>query len=309
MNSYVEETIQPKTVSNFGFHLVGAGLMGLNCLRHRIKGYTTPRTFPISEIERGVAYDLSVVDGWINHLTSYRSEQTVEGGDVLELGPGADLGTGLILLAMGAKSYTALDVNALVNNVPMAFYDSLFQSIGERWPQTDVSDLKDQLTKCLEGRPDRLRYHVDKSFDVSSLRDKVDLVFSQAAFEHFVAPDQAIQQLSQVVRTGGVLVTEIDLCTHTRWIKDQDPLNIYRYSDGFWNLCRFNGSPNRVRGWQYKSYLETNGWNTIEIRPLRVLDAQYVRRVQPSLCPQFRSMQPDDIEQLSIMLLARKSQS
>ena len=48
------------------------------------------------------------------------------------------------------------------------------------------------------------------------------------------------------------LVAEIDLQTHTRWIRNVDPLNIYRYSGQLYGSFRFSdgdGAPARVHAW------------------------------------------------------------
>jgi len=124
-----------------------------------------------------------------------------------------------------------------------------------------------QLAKIKDGYESRLRYVVNKNFDIVAAFGKatIDLVFSQAAFEHFDDIEKAVSQLSEICKDGALLVAEIDLKTHSRWIRDVDPNNIYRYSNYVYNLFRASGTPNRYRPYQYKEALERFGWSNIYI--------------------------------------------
>ena len=166
--------------------------------------------------------------------------------------------------------------------------------------------LKEHLDKCYKGKNDRISYIVDNNFEISKIKDKFDIVFCQASFQQFTNVEKSFIELSSVVKNGGVLVTEIDLKTHTRWIRDRDPLNIYRYNDFFWNLFSFKGSPNRIRAFEYKELLEKNGWSNIEIEPLTVLDDEYMDKVKPYLNKKFKKMNSSEMKMLNIMLMATK---
>ncbi len=98
------------------------------------------------------------------------------------------------------------------------------------------------------------------------------MVFSQAVFEHFDDIHSTISQLSKICKSGAVLVAEVDLKTHSRWIRDKDPNNIYRYPKWLYNLFWFRGIPNRLRPFHYKEALERFGWKDITITPLATLD-------------------------------------
>jgi SAM-dependent methyltransferase len=297
------ETVNPGKVSNRLHHCVGGAILLANKVRHAVRGYRTPRLFDASQIARGVEYDISVVDGWMDCLKRYSlPDADLAGKRVLELGPGADLGVGLILLASGAEKYTARDIHNLAASASGEFYDRLFENLADR---ADIDSLRHQLDLTRNGSPEKLCYQCDPKFDLSVLPDEsIDLIVSQAAFEHFDDLHRTIGQMSKLARPGAVLVCEIDLSTHTRWIRDRDPLNIYRYSDAFYNMLKFRGSPNRVRPQAYREMLSYAGWDDIQQYPLAVLDEDYLGSVQPSLARQFK----DDAEMgaLSVALCARK---
>lgn len=300
-------TIELPTPKNRFYHLAGFGILVLNKIRHSLQGYKTPRPFPVSEINRAIEYDYSVVQHWLSVLEEYTGQAaTLEGRTVLELGPGADLGIGLITLLRGARKYNALDVNNLVASVPQDFYQALFETMRQKGAsESEVAVLADELAKTQAGHNERLNYVVRDDFDIRVFSGEgVDTVFSQAAFEHFDDLATTFERLTATVRPQSVLVAEIDLNTHTRWIRDVDPLNIYRYSDSVYNLFRFPGSPNRVRPYQYVKLLERLGWKDIRIMPLTQVDKNYLEQVRPGLAHQYRA-ENNEIEYLNVMLCAR----
>ncbi len=301
------EVIKTKDVRNIPYHLVGKILIMINFIRYSLLGYRTPRTFSLDQINRSIHYDLKVVENWIKHLADYSKTDTLlKDKVILELGVGPDLGIGAILVTLGVKKYVAFDVHALAKSTPYEFYGRLFDTVKEKYPECDVDYLKDQFMKCQKGEDAKIQYIVDKNFEISRIKDKFDIVFSQAAFEHFTHMEKTVEELSSVVKSGGVLVTEIDLKTHTGWIRDRDPLNVYRHSDSFWNLFKFQGSVNRVRTFTYKELLEKNGWFDIEIKPLTILEDGYIEKVMPSLNKKFRNLDSSEMKLLSVMVMARK---
>lgn len=279
---------------------MGLAILFLNKVRYGVRGYREPRPFAPTDFERAINYDRHVVDGWRKALQNYTG-RGIDGKVVLELGPGADLGPALFLLDAGAQQYITVDANRLIDQTPLRFYEELLKSL----PHGD--NLKPELEKTLAGNDDRIQYVVDPTFNLTQLAtESIDVAVSQAAFEHFSDVEKTINQLSTVVKSGGVLVAEIDLMTHTGLLRDRDPLNIYRYSNLLYRLARFSGIPNRVRPQAYKDALERHGWYNVQIVPLQTLSSKQVDDIRPGLARPFR----DDPQMhiLSFLLLATKLQ-
>lgn len=274
-----------------------------------MKGYNSPRPFDISQFEQAINYDISVVKHWLLFLELYTNHSvTIKDKIILELGPGADLGIGLIVLHLGVKQYNSLDVNNLVESVPPLFYQKLFSQIQEKMGDgiPTIDYLKEQLALTNTGNNDRLNYVCRDDFDIRTFgTHSIDIVFSQAAIEHFEDIDKTFRQLSDVVKPGGILIAEIDLNTHTRWLREIDPLNIYRYPNWLYSALMFRGAPNRIRPTKFKSVLEDNGWNKIYIKPLTKISDHYLRKCRPYLCKNFRSAEAE-MEYLTIMICATK---
>lgn len=277
-------------------------------IKHNLQGYTSPKPFSITEVDRCIDYDVRTVEEWLGYLAEYTGvPDYLTGRRVLELGPGSDLGVGLILLSEGARRYSAVDANNLVASVPADFYRNLFQRIERKG---DFSSLEFELDLLNRGRPDRLNYVSRGDFDlVAALGEsRVDIIFSQAAFEHFEDIHKTIEQLTRVTSEDAVVVMTVDLQTHSRWIRDADPNNIYRYPSWLYRLFHFTGIPNRVRPQEYRVAFERNGWTNVSIRPLTSLSEERLRIIQPHLSRTFRNKQ-SDMEFLTMLLCARRSGS
>lgn len=297
--------LTPPIRNNFFLQSVGAAMLVLNKIRKMRTGYNDPRGFSSTEIERGIEYDFSVVDSWEKYLDFYlKGENLFEGKHILELGPGADLGIGIILLDRGAKQYSALDKHNLISGTPTIFYEKLMESSRLKSSPEQRKKLMGEVQKTLQNNPSKLVYRADPHFSIREITPKVDLVVSHAAFEHFDDLGALVKDITAVVKTGGVVCAQIDLQTHSRWIREADPNNIYRYSDWFYNLCRFSGSPNRWRPYEYKEAFEKEGWN-VTILPLHVLAPQILKHVQPSLASRFQNKK-NEMSTLTCMLLATK---
>lgn len=306
--SHVKLLELPKP-NNLFYFLLGFAVLVLNKIRYFFMGYTSPKPFDISQTQRAIDYDINVIKHWLHQLNLYIGEPVnIKGKNILELGPGSDLGVGLLMLAMGVKQYNALDVNDLVANVPPEFYETLFSTISCNTMlfETSGEDLRRQLEKTKQGNNERLNYVCKNDFDVGIFgKESIDIVFSQAAIEHFDDVKRTFSQLNEIVRPGGFFVAEIDLGTHTRLLRDVDPLNIYRYPRWLYKGLKFRGVPNRVRPDEYRHVLESSGWTNIRISPLVVISDSYYDGMWRHLARQFKDDKAD-MKHLTIMVCATK---
>jgi hypothetical protein len=301
------QLIQPPRPRNRFYHLVGLGLLAMNSWRHRIQGYKTPRPWFSQDASRLLEYDRAVFANWRRHLDDYlQFDLDLSGRDVVEIGPGTDLGTGLLWLGEGAATYTGLDAHPLIGEKTRETHEELARLIAGA-DATLLERLLEAVRKLHHGEDGPLRYRVLDGFRVSRLDlDGFDLVVSHSALEHVAKVDKAIQQLSERVTDRAHLVAEIDLQTHTRWIRDHDPLNIYRYRKNTWRTFSFSGIPNRVRPDAYFEALEKHGWTDLRAWPQRVLPMEYIEQVEPSLDARFRG-DPEHLAWLSVVVCASRS--
>jgi len=276
----------------------GLAILLLNKIRYAARGYRDARPFSPAEVKKSVEYDRGVVDIFEEFLSDYcKSKHPFSDKTVLELGPGPDIGVGALLLDKGARKYTAFDVNPLMDSTPTEFYLELAKDL-------ELDETKRQLALFEKRKSDRLVYVADPAFNIRKVGEKsVDLVVSMAAFEHFVDPLEALRQLTTVVRDGAVLCAEIDLMTHSRWIREADPNNIYRFPRPLYRLLNYSGIPNRVRPETWERLMAELGWQDIRIIPRLRLDST---KLSHSLRGLSRSVGDSDMSVLTCILLARK---
>lgn len=305
------QTLPTPPARNGLYLLLGAAALLANKLRHTLRGYRNPRPFASSDYDRAIAYDLGVVDAWLARLGDYLGHPyALRGKSVLELGPGADLGVGLTLLALGAARYAAADVNPLAATVPKAFYERLVEQLMLRGgvPPTETEALLAQVEASRAGQAGRLDYRCLPEFDIKAFgAGSIDLFVSQAAFEHFDAFAETARQMARLARPGALLVSEIDLNTHTRWLRDNDPHSIYRFPAWVWRLCRFPGIPNRLRPADYVAALEAAGWTNIRVMPLTRVSDEYLNQVRAHLARPFQT-EAAQMQFVHVVLYARWGQ-
>ena len=288
------------------FFTAGIFFLALSKVRNLIIGYSSPKPFGNSEVDRCINYDIQVVINWLQHLEKYTKHSCfLENKNVLELGPGSDLGVGVYLLSKGCAQYNACDVNDLMKNTPENFYNVFLEKLRDDTCIEKIKFLKQEINNLNSKTPSKLNYVVRDDFDLVDEfgEDEIDIVFSQAAFEHFDNIDITIAQISAVCKPGAVLIALIDLKTHSRWIRDKDPNNIYRYSDKLYEKFWIRGIPNRIRPYQYKEALIHFGWENISIIPTSIINTN-------TGCSGMNSMFTDhknEMGVLSIMIYARKS--
>lgn len=232
----------------------GLGFLTVAKARHLLGGYTRPKPFGLDEADRCIDYAVGLGAMYATGLR--RRGVELAGREVLELGPGSDLGVGLHLLRQGAARYLGFDRHNLAGHAPAAYY----QRMAERG-LGDPQALRDG----------RVALAVDERFDVGALGRRFDIVVSNAAFEHFDDVGRTIAQLSRVVRPGGATLIAVDLQTHSRWIRERDPNNIYRYPPWLYRALAYPGQPNRVRPGAYRAFFEQQGWQDVELAPGEIL--------------------------------------
>jgi SAM-dependent methyltransferase len=247
--------------------LLGLGFLGLAWGKSRLGGYTTPNGVAKADEAGKIAYLLDIFASLRRFMPSGFD---LRGRDVLELSPGASRGNGVLFLALGARSYHAIDVFDLAGGEDVAFYDRLL----DRFPEGREADR--ERARAIARTPDAraFGYAVGRDFDIPRLAQgrSFDLIVSCAAFEHYDDPAQAIADLTRVARPGCESVHIIDLQTHSRWIRERDPNNIYRYPEAVYRLFRFPGQPNRLRPADYVGCFAAQGWSDVRFAPSRTID-------------------------------------
>lgn len=296
------KVMRPGRMNNVWLHWSGFLFMILNKIRHKLRGYKTPRPFSPDSIQQSVDYALLVCREWEEMLADYLgNEDPFKNQDIIEIGPGPDVGNGLVLIAKGAKTYTAVDKHNLIKQTDSVFYERLLDVLKE---EPGYQHAREAYELFSEGRGAVLTYVHDPSFRLDSVRDQeYDLLVSRAAMEHFEDLPGFFRRIRSKMREGGAMISLIDFKTHTRYIRDVDPLNILRYSDRLYRWLGFTGIPNRLRMSDCMKLLEEFSFQDIRSEDYEIVTEDYVNAVRPGLAPKYRNY--PDLKTVVAWLMAR----
>lgn len=275
---------------NAFYYSAGLAVLGLTCLRHRVQGYRNPTDFPASDWPRSIRHVTEIVEDWRGSLAKHAGRASgFEGLRVLELGPGATLGTGVLLVGLGARSYQAVDAFALAASTPPGFYRALAES--DLPEGVDRARMRQAIEALEQGREGPVSYVVDPGFDVARAVGgrRFDLIVSNAVFEHFDDVERTIAQLGEVAAPGALFIAMVDFQTHSRLLRGADPNNIYRYGEGLYRLLAYPGQPNRRRPDDYVHALARSGWTGTQVHPVDVAAPGYQASTSGALDRGFRS--------------------
>ena len=202
----------------------------------------------MKERDKAFTYAHETVGRWAEALREATGQaQPFSGKVVMELGPGADLAPGVLILKEGAEKYIGLDKHDLLVDVPEGWYRPLSEHFDE----------------------EKLTWIRDDAFRLAEIpAESIDIVVSNNAFEHFDHVAQTLRDVDRVLKPSGWLCAHVDLQTHTGAIRNADPFNIYRYPHSLYRLMKFPGIPNRVRPELYEQVLSALKWKHVTIAPV-----------------------------------------
>lgn len=263
-------------------YAVGLGTGLLNGLVRRYAQYK-PVTYPAHAIEPNIKHVREICDAWQAALGRLAPGETFAGKRILELGPGHNLGTGMVLLARGARAYTAIDIFPLVHRAPATFYDSLAS-----------------VEHCSPDLVHRLAFQIVDFPDLQPLTGSFDVAVSNATLEHVEDIPATFRSLRR--RVADYMLHHVDAKVHLR-VRAVDPLNHLRYSDRVYRWMHYRGQPNRMLYHDYRQSALEAGFNETGVSPRSVACPEYLNLVRPHLAPAFRMR--DDLNMMSFTMFAR----
>lgn len=255
-----------------------------------------------------------------------RRHGAADPGSVLELGPGAQLGTLYCFLAAGATRAAGLDIAPTTKQ--LGFFQLLHRYLVHvssfRWwrpPGTETGyrypDLSwDQVD--VEALVDRIEYHAPFEAYRTPFADcDFDLIYSGAAMEHFDKPRETVKEIFRVLKPGGVTIHGIDLRSHATGELShlipsesayQKLTQKYDETHGIKSIISGDWSEqvycNRVLAGDWRRHFEQEGFEILEFDTVLSLDPGTINPVE--LSSPYSEQAPEDLAPLVIVIAARK---
>jgi SAM-dependent methyltransferase len=279
-------------------------------------------------LEESVDYINDVFDDYVEY--GELGEADLNAAEVLELGPGDNLGVALRFLGAGAGRVVATDrfvpfrdpeqelriYGALIAGLPEAQRARL-AAVAERGPVA----FGQVGLELLEQTP------IEQAPQVLG-ESGFDLVVSRAVLEHVHDLDSAFEAMDALLRPGGKMIHKVDLRDHGLFSEGgQNPLTFLTISDRVygWMGEESAGLPNRrMIGW-YQAAIERLGYQArCLITHLAGREAEViphvpvehglpdrapladVAEIRPRLAPRFRALSDEELAIAGFMIVARK---
>jgi SAM-dependent methyltransferase len=300
-------------------------LAGLNYAKGQLlyrlglRGHHSGSTARAMSVSEALGYIRLVVDDYLRHGAGGDADR-IHGKDILEIGPGDNLGVAVLLLAKGARSVTTVDGfmpradpqhNARVYG---ALYGSLTDPERERvreiltpGPDGTARVAGARLRSLYGVRIDRDTMEVDAA--------RYDIIVSRAVLEHVGDLEAGWRNMVRALRPGGEMWHQVDFRCH-RLFEAIHPLYFLTIPEPIWRLVsRPDPTLNRRRPPTYRALLAdsfaagrfyvTSVLNGPQLSPPaeRLVAAKHyqpehveaVESIRPRLLQPFRSCTTEDL--------------
>lgn len=262
-------------------------------------------------------------------------DRWIEGKSVLELGPGDNVGVGLLFLADGAKRVVCLDKFYSVHSIEYEreVYIELRKQLDP--DQQRRFDAAVQLDGGLVFNSEKLEYVYGQGAgeaDKALSGQIFDLILSRAVLEEVYDTDSAFAAMNRLLAAGGMLLHKIDLTDYGTFSGlGLHPLEFLTVPDPIYRLMsNDNGRPNRRMMDYYRDkmlelgleseiyiteVLETNNvCHAVSGRKVAIdFGVDYfdrhralVRAIRPRLLPRFRHLPDQELLAAGVFLAATK---
>jgi SAM-dependent methyltransferase len=224
--------------------------------RLKLRGHHSGSTALSMSVDDAADYARRVVADYVTYGAGGDAERLID-KDVLEIGPGDNLGVALLLLAKGARTVTCIDgfahnFNAHHNS---QVYKAIYSSLGtdERERVRDVLTIQADGSAAVGGERLLCRYGVPIDAEMTPLRaHSYDIVISRAVLEHLGDLEIGWRNMVQCLRKDGEMWHKVDFRCHD-FFGQIHPLYFLTVSDTIWNfISRPDPTMNRLRHPTYR---------------------------------------------------------
>jgi len=223
---------------------------------------STHRGFSLQE---SVSYINTVYDDYLRYASLGKAD--LAGKNILEIGPGDNMGVALRFIAAGTAKVVCIDRiypsrdKRQQHRIYLALRDCLGQEEKERFDSA-VTLKEDKVRFC----DDKIKYiyGVDiKDAGKAVKGENFDFIISRAALEHVYDVDAAIGAMDEYLRRGGYHIHKVDLRDHEMFTRDGgNPFSFLTIPAFTWGLMtKHCGKPNRKRADYFEKKFKELGYD------------------------------------------------
>lgn len=233
----------------------------------------------MSEINNTSYYTFHVFKEFYQRALKYGVN--IKNSEILEIGAGKPLGTGIFWNFSGAKRYTSIDkfTQPNVDDLWLNRFKSILSMNLFNPQELDI----DSLVTKKDGRyilnENSIRL-IQDSLEKHSLNgESFDFIYSNAVIEHMADIEIILKKLHKILKDDGVMYHGIDLREHhtnLRTVPDKDTSTEFlKYSKEEWEKMFPPGSEfyiNRLRASDLQKYFEDSGFRIIDFIVTQEMD-------------------------------------
>ncbi|WP_421902060.1 class I SAM-dependent methyltransferase [Maridesulfovibrio sp.] len=236
------------------------------------------------DLDGDVEYALSVGLGYWD-LVKEAGITSLKGKTLMEIGPGINFGSAAILACLGADLIYVTDrfLSKWNPGYHPAFYHLLKDKMQACTESFDLTPL-DQILKTGGYKSSRIAPIETQLEQLDGIPDDtIDIIFSNAVFEHLVDPVTAFRQLNRASRVGGLGFHQVDFRDH----KDFDrPLEFLLFNDKdfkrLFNRC-CGECGNRTRPKEMVKIAQECGFTVLNYSTNMYTENEYLEEFMPRL--------------------------
>lgn len=243
-------------------------------------------------IQKDVEHSLIVSDIYLNNLPD--AIQLIKDKKVLEIGPGINFGPILTLACHGARALAAdRFLTPWDRDYHQKFYAHLREKLKDRWPAIDLTPLDTVLSR--EGYPsESISLHSCSLEELWEVPDQsVDIVISNAVFEHLYDLKSAFSHLARITKPGGIGLHTADFRDHRDFSRPLEYLLLSNKKFALEFKERHGECGNRYRAQEMQQLLELVGFEVLDVHPILFIEEDYLAEFLPRLRQARRSRYRD----------------
>lgn len=257
------------------------------------------------EVITSCKYTIDNIGYFLNFLQN--EETTLTDKTFLEIGAGQDFGIALVLADLGLKQVIIVDpfLAEWNDTYHPKLYRELLEQASKKFPQVNFKSIKEVIHNNSH-HAEKLTYYKSGLEHLPQIQDDmVDVSFSNAVFEHFVYPKEAVKELARITKKGGLGFHQIDLRDHRDYDK---PLEFLTFPEKMFQIMsKLNHAHfgNRLRYSEYNQLFENYGFE-VEFKPDSVADDSYLDQILKKAIKKYRKMPKEEVGTLGGRFFLRK---